>query len=120
MESSACSSSRKVYIRKRSWKKCATHVHISHVMKSLEVSKRQVTIETNLFECHQVKTHEGPKQGVIPKVHSLNKMKNGVTSSIVGNPHEHKNIILQQQCHYGDLSKATPSAVVSSPQKQVS
>ncbi|KAL2319077.1 hypothetical protein Fmac_032953 [Flemingia macrophylla] len=118
MESSACSSSRKVSIPKRSWKKCAGHVHISHVIKSLEVSKRQVTIETDLFECRQMKAHEGPKQGVIPEVHSLNEMKNGVTSSTVGNPHEHKNIILQQQCHYGDLSQAAPTPVVSGPQKQ--
>ncbi|RDY13011.1 hypothetical protein CR513_02127, partial [Mucuna pruriens] len=103
METSTCSS---------------THVHISHIIKSLEVPKRRVIKETELYECHQMRAHEGSKHGVHLEVHSLNGMKNGITSSSVRNPHESKNIILQQQCHYRDISQSAPKPVVYGPQKQ--
>nr|KYP74869.1 hypothetical protein KK1_007562 [Cajanus cajan] len=117
METSTCSSSGKASILKRSWKRCAAHVHISHIIKSLEVSKRHVIKETDLFECHQMKAQEGSKRGVPLEVHSLNGMKNGVTST-VRHPHESNNIILQQQCHYRDISQAAPTPMMYGPQKQ--
>ncbi|KAL2964214.1 hypothetical protein AAZX31_17G244200 [Glycine max] len=111
METSTCSSRGSIFIPKRSWKKCAAHVHISHIIKSLEVPKTQVFKETEFFECHQMREHEGPKRGVLLKVHSSNEMKNGITST-VRNPHESKNIILRQQCHYRNISQAAPTPVV--------
>ncbi|KAG2390545.1 uncharacterized protein HKW66_Vig0220490 [Vigna angularis] len=117
METSACSSSGRVFIPKRSWKKCAAHIHISHIIKSLEMPKRQVIKETRLFDCHQPRAHEGSKRGVLLQAHSLNGMKNGVTSTVT-NPNESKNIILQQQCHYREISQSAPTPVVYGPQKQ--
>ncbi|KAK7382954.1 hypothetical protein VNO78_28618 [Psophocarpus tetragonolobus] len=115
METSTCSSSGRVFIPKRSWKKCVAHVHISHIIKSLEMPKRRDIKETELFECHQTGAHEG--RGVLSEVHSLNGMKNGVNST-VRNPQESKNIILQQKCHYRDISQAVPTPVVYGPQNQ--
>ncbi|XP_014504624.1 uncharacterized protein LOC106764760 isoform X3 [Vigna radiata var. radiata] len=117
METSASSSSGRVFIPKRSWKKCAAHIHISHIIKSLEMPKRQVIKETRLFDCHQPRAHEGSKRGVLLQAHSLNGMKNGVTSTVT-NPNESKNIILQQQCHYREISQSAPTPVVYGPQKQ--
>ena len=109
-----------IFIPKRSWKRCAAHVHISHLIKSLEVPKTQVIKESELFGCHQMREHEGSKRGVLLEVHSLNRMKNGITSSTVRNPHESMNIILQWQCHYRNISQAAPTPVMYGPQKQVS
>lgn len=117
METSTCSSSGKIFITKRSWNRCAAHVHISHIIKKLELSKRQVIKEAELYESHQMRAHEGSKGGVLLDLHSSNGMKNGITST-VRNPHESKNIILQQQYHYRDTSKAAPTPVVYVPQKQ--
>lgn len=113
------SSTLQIFITKRSWNRCAAHVHISHIIKKLELSKRQVIKEAELYESHQMRAHEGSKGGVLLDLHSSNGMKNGITST-VRNPHESKNIILQQQYHYRDTSKAAPTPVVYVPQKQVS
>ncbi|KAJ1382570.1 hypothetical protein SESBI_44128 [Sesbania bispinosa] len=121
MEASTCSSSGKiseVVIHKRSWKRCAAHVHISHIIRSLEAPKRQVIKETELYECHQMRAHEGSKRGVLLEVHNMKGMRNGVISATVRNPHESKNGILQQQCHYRDISQAAPTPRVYGPQKQ--
>ncbi|CAJ1972546.1 unnamed protein product [Sphenostylis stenocarpa] len=117
METSTCSSSGRVFIPKRSWKKCASHIRISHIIKSLEMPKTEVIRETELFECHETTAREGSKRGVLLEAHSLNGMKNGI-SSTVRNPHESKNIILQQQSHYRDISQSAPKPVVYGPQKQ--
>ncbi|KHN39430.1 hypothetical protein glysoja_016817 [Glycine soja] len=98
--------------------RCAAHVHISHLIKSLEVPKTQVIKESELFGCHQMREHEGSKRGVLLEVHSSNRMKIGITSSTLRNPHESKNIILQRQSHYRDISQAAPTPVVYGPQKQ--
>ena len=58
-----------------------------------------------------MREHEGSKRGVLLEVHSLNRMKNGITSSTMRNPHESKNIILQRQWHYQDISQAAPFRV---------
>ncbi|KAH1095711.1 hypothetical protein GYH30_040812 [Glycine max] len=118
METSTSSSSGRIFIPKRSWKRCAAHVHISHLIKSLEVPKTQVIKESELFGCHQMREHEGSKRGVLLEVHSSNRMKIGITSSTLRNPHESKNIILQRQSHYRDISQAAPTPVVYGPQKQ--
>ncbi|XP_061355831.1 uncharacterized protein LOC133300326 isoform X2 [Gastrolobium bilobum] len=110
----SCSSSGKS--RKRSWKRCAAHVHISHIIRSLEVPKRHVIKEPELYECHQM--NEGTNCGVLLEVHNLNGMRNGVISATVRDPHESKNGILQQQCHYRDISQAAPIHGGYGPQKQ--
>ncbi|XP_057424664.1 uncharacterized protein LOC130718171 isoform X2 [Lotus japonicus] len=123
IETSTCSSSGKiseVATHKRSWKRCAAHVHISHYIKSLEVPKGQVIKEPEIYECHQMRAHEGSKHGVLLEVHSLNRMRNGVPSATVRNPQESQNCILQQQCHYGDISLAAPTTEVYGTQKQQS
>lgn len=111
-----------VVTHKRSWKRCAAHVHISHLIKSLEVPKKGIIKESELYECHEKRAHEGQNCGVLLEIHSLNRMRNGVTSTTVRNPCESKNGILQQQCHYSDISQAAPSPTpgVYGPQKQVS
>ena len=81
--------------------------------------KRHVIKETKLFDCHQPRAHEGSKRGVLLEAHSLNGMKN-VTTFTVRNPNESKNIILQQQCHYREISQSASTPVVYGPQKQVS
>lgn len=117
-----------VVTHKRSWKRCAAHVHISHIIRSLELPKRRVIEEPELHECHQMRAHEGSKSGVLLEVHKLNGMRNGVTSApgtsqfaTVRNLHESKNVILQQQCHNRDISQAASTTRgVYGPQKQVS
>jgi len=102
---------------KRSRKRCATHVYITHTIRS---SKQGVTEESNLHECHETKVREGSKHGVHFKVHNFNRMRNGVvTSDTVRNPNESKNGILLQQCRYGELSQAASTSGVYGPQKQV-
>ncbi|KAG4955202.1 hypothetical protein JHK87_040796 [Glycine soja] len=91
-------------------------------MDSMETStcssSGRVIKESELFGCHQMREHEGSKRGVLLEVHSSNRMKIGITSSTLRNPHESKNIILQRQSHYRDISQAAPTPVVYGPQKQ--
>ncbi|KAG4925023.1 hypothetical protein JHK87_050563 [Glycine soja] len=68
--------------------RCAPDVHISHLIKTIEVPKTQVIKQYEVFECHEMREHEGSKRGVLLEVHSLNTMKNGITSSTMRNPHE--------------------------------
>lgn len=116
-----------VGIHKKSWKRCAAHVHISHLIRSLEVSRRQVTKEPELNECQHMRVHQGSKCGVLMEVHSLNGMRNGISSAAgtvhsatVRNSHETQNGILQQLCHYQGMSQDPPTTMVDGPQKQVS
>lgn len=80
--------------------------------------KGQVIKEPEIYECHQMRAHERSKHGVLLEVHNLNRMRNGVTSATVRNPQESQNCILQQQCHYGDISLAAPTTEVYGTQKQ--
>ncbi|KAK7291243.1 hypothetical protein RIF29_06222 [Crotalaria pallida] len=126
----SCSSGGKiseVVIHQRSRKRCATHVHISHTIRSLKVPKRQVIKEPELHECHQMRAHEASNGGVPIEAHKLNGIRNGVSSALgtghfstVRNPHNSKNgiILRQQQCH-GDISQAAPTPEVCGHQKQI-
>lgn len=110
METLTCSSSRKisepVTTHKRSQKRCATHVYISHTIQTLEVPKQGVFKESKLHECYK----EGSKCGVLFEVHNSNRIRNGVTTA--RNPNESKNGILLQQ------SQAAPTPALYGPQKQ--
>lgn len=110
-----------VAIHKRSWKRCAAHVYISHIIQSFEAPNKGVSKESKLNERHEMRTHEGSKRGALSEVHNLNGMRNGVTCATVRNHHESKSgILLQQmQCHYSNMSHAAPRPVCD-PQKQVS
>ncbi|XP_061373300.1 uncharacterized protein LOC133315650 [Gastrolobium bilobum] len=123
-----CSSGGKIaeiVFQKKSWKRCAAHVHISHLIRSLEVPKRQVAKEPELYECHQMRGHQGSKCGTLMEVHDLNGMRNGnssasgtVHSATTRNSHETKSGILLQQCHYHDISQAPPTPGAYGQQKQ--
>lgn len=97
-----------VTTHKRSQKRCATHVYISHTIQTLEVPKQGVFKESKLHECYK----EGSKCGVLFEVHNSNRIRNGVTTA--RNPNESKNGILLQQ------SQAAPTPALYGPQKQVS
>ncbi|KAK7352249.1 hypothetical protein VNO80_17668 [Phaseolus coccineus] len=109
---------------KKSRKRCAAHVHISHLIRSLEVSRRLVGKGHELYESHQARVHEGSKCGVLMEAHNLNWMKSGnsnaagtVHSATMSNSRETKNGILQHGL-YHDISQATPTPGVHGPQKQ--
>lgn len=103
-------------IHKKSWKRCAAHVHISQLIQSLEVPKGQVAKEPELYECHQIRVQNsnGASKVTISAAGTVH-------SASMGNFLETKNDILQQQCHYPDISQAPPPTPgVYGPQKQVS
>ncbi|XP_045826584.1 uncharacterized protein LOC123918543 isoform X2 [Trifolium pratense] len=95
-------------------KRCATHVYISHTIRSIESAKQGVIKESKLLECRETRAPEGSKRGVPLEVHNLN----GVASATVKNPSESKNSILLQQCHYDERSHAAPTSGAYGPQKQ--
>ncbi|KAH1244253.1 hypothetical protein GmHk_06G014925 [Glycine max] len=117
-----CSSGGKIseiITHKKSWKRCAAHVHISHLIRSLEVSKRQAGKEHELFP--QTIVHQGSKCGVLTKAHNLNWMRSGnshatqtVYSATTSNSRETKNGILQHDLYH----EAPPTPGVYDPQKQ--
>ncbi|KAG5033809.1 hypothetical protein GYH30_008715 [Glycine max] len=123
----SCSSGGKIseiITHKKSWKRCAAHVHISHLIRSLEVSKRQVGKEHEL--CPQTRVHQGSKCGVLTQAHNLNWMRSGnshatrtVYSATTSNSRETKNGILQHGL-YHEKSQAPPTPGVYDPQKQCS
>ncbi|KAK7310964.1 hypothetical protein RJT34_08782 [Clitoria ternatea] len=112
-------------VKKKAWKRCAVHVHISHLIRSLDVPKSQAGKEPELYECHQMKAHQGSKCEVPMEAHSLNWMRNentyaaGTVHSVsMRNSNETKNGVPQQQGHYQDMSQASPTPGVYGPQKQ--
>ncbi|XP_004500942.1 uncharacterized protein [Cicer arietinum] len=114
-------------IPKKSWKKCAAHVYISQLIQSLEVSNRQVAKKPELYECQQIKVHQGSKCGVLIQAQDSNATRNGndyaagtVHSASLDNSPETKNGILQQKCNYLDISQsqAPPLPTIYGPQKQ--
>jgi len=112
---------------KKSRKRCAAHVYISHLIRSLEVSRRLVGKgHDELYESHQARVHEGSKCGVLMEARNLNWMRSGnnnaagtVHSAAMSNSRETKNGILQHGL-YHDISQALPTPGVHGPQKQVS
>ncbi|XP_057721548.1 uncharacterized protein LOC130935697 isoform X2 [Arachis stenosperma] len=133
METSSSSGKSSEVATQKTWKRCAIHVHISHIIHKLEVLKRGVVVEQQpkLHEFHhQMRSHdEGSKNGVLMEVPNFNGMRNnGVTSSSapvtcqvenLRNPHQSKNGFLQQQCHYRDIQHAIPTPFAAyGPQKQ--
>lgn len=126
----SCSSGGKIsepVVHKKSWKSCAAHVHISQLIRSLEVPKKHGAKEPERYECHQPRVHQGSKCGVLIKAQNSNGTRNG-NSFDVGTVHsasldifpETKTGILQQQCHYLDisLSKDPPMPAKCDPLKQ--
>ncbi|XP_019416223.1 PREDICTED: uncharacterized protein LOC109327504 isoform X3 [Lupinus angustifolius] len=115
----------KVVSYKKSWKSCAAHVHISHLIRSLEVSKGgQVKKEGEVRKPQQMRVQHVSKCGVLKEVDNLNGMRNGI-SSAAGTVHsstrssnEAKNGIIQQQSYYHDISQAPPTTTVYGPQNQ--
>ncbi|XP_058780796.1 uncharacterized protein LOC131654890 isoform X2 [Vicia villosa] len=118
----------KTSVRKKSWKSCAAHVHISQLIRSLELPKPQVAKEPELYECDQIRVqHQGSKCGVLTDAQNSNTTRNGnafaartVQSASLKNFPENKNGVLQQQCHFLDISLSQPSPTPSkhAPQSQ--
>lgn len=107
---------------KRSRKRCATHVYISHTIRCLEVSKQGAIKESKLHECNEMRVPDGSKREASLEIHNVNGMRNGAICTTARNTNESKNgsSTLLQQCHYGEISQATPTPGVYDPQKQVS
>ncbi|GAU26840.1 hypothetical protein TSUD_02420, partial [Trifolium subterraneum] len=99
---------------KRLRKRCATHVYISHTIRSIESPKQGVIKESKLHECRETRAPERSNLGLPLEIHNLNE----VTCATVRNPNESKNSILLQQCHYGEISQAAPTPGVYGPRKQ--
>ncbi|KAL2346247.1 hypothetical protein Fmac_000247 [Flemingia macrophylla] len=109
--------------QKKSWKTCAAHVHISHLIRGLEVSKGQVGKEHELYECHQMRAHQGTKSRVLMEAQNLNWIRNGnsyatvaVRSATTSDSRETKNDILQHGLYLG-VSQSPPTPGVYCPQK---
>ncbi|KAI5402835.1 uncharacterized protein LOC127087998 isoform X1 [Lathyrus oleraceus] len=112
----------KTAVHKKSWKSCAAHVHISQLIRSLELPKQQVAKEPELYECDQIRVPRGSTEA-----QNSNRTRNGnafasgtVQSASLKNLPESKNGVLQQQCHYLDisLSQASPTPAKHAPQSQ--
>ncbi|CAK8569091.1 unnamed protein product [Lathyrus sativus] len=117
----------KTAVHKKSWKSCAAHVHISQLIRSLELPKQQVAKEPELYECDPIRVHQGSKCGVLTEAQNSNRTRNGntftagtVQSASLKNFPENKNGVVQQQCHYLDisLSQASPTPAKHAPQSQ--
>ncbi|BAT77690.1 hypothetical protein LR48_Vigan09g031600 [Vigna angularis] len=124
----SCSSGEKtseiVTQEKKSRKRCASHVHISHLIRSLEVSRGLAGKGHELYESHQARVPEGSNCGVIMEAHNLNWKKSGnsnaagtVHSATMSNSRETKNGIVQHGL-YHDISQAPSTSGVHGPQKQ--
>ncbi|KAE9609438.1 hypothetical protein Lalb_Chr08g0246161 [Lupinus albus] len=114
----------KVVTYKKSWKSCAAHVHISHLIRSLEVSKGQVKKEGDVHKLQQMRVQHVSKCGVLKEVDNLNGMRQGISSaagtfqSSTRSSNEAKNGITQQQSYHHDISQGTPTSKVYGPQNQ--
>ncbi|XP_027353828.1 uncharacterized protein LOC113864389 isoform X2 [Abrus precatorius] len=110
-----------IVIHKKSRKRCAAHVHISHLIRSLEMPKGHVGKEPELYECHQSRVQQGSKCEVLMEPQNLNWMRTGNSSAAEtaqSNNHETKNGILQQQGHYHDITQTPATPLVYGPHKQ--
>ncbi|KAL5073876.1 hypothetical protein RYX36_012860 [Vicia faba] len=118
----------KTSVHKKSWKSCAAHVHISQLIRSLELPKQQVAKEPELYECGSIRVqHQASKCGALTEAQNSNRTRNGnafaprtVQSASLKNFPENKNGVLQQQCHFLDisLSQPSPTPVKYAPQSQ--
>ncbi|KAL6295577.1 hypothetical protein ACE6H2_003719 [Prunus campanulata] len=102
---------------RRTWKKCAAHVYISHLIQALQNSENKDKLQPN-----EMRQHEGSKQVALLGANIYTKVKNGIVSassidisSAEKRPNEAKNGILEQKKLYQDQpesamgSRAYPS-----------
>ncbi|CAL8099127.1 unnamed protein product [Prunus armeniaca] len=102
---------------RRTWKKCAAHVYISHLIQALQNSESKDKLQPN-----EMRLHEGSKQVALLGANIYTKVKNGIVSassidisSAEKRPNEAKNGILEQKKLYQDQpgsamgSRAYPS-----------
>lgn len=114
-------------VNENSWKRCATHVHISHLIRIFQMPENQ---ERLLLQPNQLKPQEGSKLGVLMAMnnfHGVRKSLNGIispsnlcNSTTEGNSNEAKTGILQHQRLHQDQPQAALASGVYTPQKQVS
>lgn len=118
-----------VAIHKKSWKRCAAHVHISQLIRRLKGTKEHVAKEPDLYEGNQIRVNQGSKSRVLMEAQNSNGTRNRnssadgtVSSTSFWRFPETKNGIPPHKCHYIDISQsqAPPTPGVYGPQKQVS
>ncbi|XP_062164014.1 uncharacterized protein LOC133870807 isoform X2 [Alnus glutinosa] len=115
----------KVAVNENSWKRCATHVRISHLIRIFQMPENQ---ERLLLQPNQLKPQEGSKLGVLMAMnnfHGVRKSLNGIispsnlcNSTTEGNSNEAKTGILQHQRLHQDQPQAALASGVYTPQKQ--
>ncbi|KAK9946940.1 hypothetical protein M0R45_012379 [Rubus argutus] len=71
----------KVVNGRRSCKKCAAHVYISHLIQSLQISESKDKL---MLQPNQMRALEGSKQGALLGVNIYKNVKNGVNEVVSG------------------------------------
>ncbi|KAJ7957863.1 Restriction of telomere capping protein [Quillaja saponaria] len=120
-----CSSGGKfteVVTEKEPWKRCASHINISHLIRTFQFSNSKDRL---LLPPIQTGAREKASEGVLTEAKNFHMMRNGFNSasgrgnSTADYPYsEAKNGVLQQKQLYHDLSQEQPSGVYAS-QKQI-
>ncbi|XP_059459880.1 uncharacterized protein LOC132189248 isoform X3 [Corylus avellana] len=115
----------KVDVDGNSWKRCATHVHISHLIRILQMPENQ---ERLLLQPNHLKPQEGSKLGVLMAINNFHGVRNSLNgiisptnlcnSTTERNSNEAKTGILQHQRLHQDQPQAALASGVYTPQKQ--
>lgn len=115
----------KVAVDKKSWKRCATHFHISNFIKSLKMQENQETLP---LLPNQLRPQEGSSLGVLMEINNFhgvhNRLNGTVSPSNVGNSTSERNITeaktgsLQHQRLHQDQPQAALASGAYTSQKQ--
>lgn len=115
-----------VTVEKNTWKRCAAHVHISHLIQSLQMPENQGRF---LLQSNQLRLQKEPNLGSLMALNSFHGVKNSFNSTIFSttcnSTDERKSneaktgILWPQQLHH-DQPHAALASEVYTPQKQVS
>jgi hypothetical protein len=116
----------KVGVNGNSRKRCATHVHISRLIRILQMPENQ---ERLLLQPNHLKPQEGSKLGVLMAINNFHGVRNSLNgiisptnlcnSTTERNSNEAKTGILQHQRLHQDQPQAALASGVYTPQKQV-
>ncbi|KAA8528745.1 hypothetical protein F0562_036100 [Nyssa sinensis] len=107
--------------RRKSWKRCSTHVYISNVIEVLQIAERKDRLP---MQATPLTPNEGSKQGVLTAANNLNGVRNslnGVVSatSIVGAAAEkNPNAVLSHKRLLQDQQQASTKSEIYSLHKQ--
>ncbi|KAG8654563.1 hypothetical protein MANES_05G147800v8 [Manihot esculenta] len=102
----------KISTDRGSWKRCAAHVYIGHLIRALQIPRSKESLQRPL---NQLRPHEILKQGVLRTINDFNGIRNdlnGITSigtvvnAPVKNPNDGKNDIFQHLRPHQDRSQS--------------